>query len=105
MNEHFLYNLLIVVKNNGDATRLIREGLTYKQIADMTKAAIKDEYIIFNENDELTTTKKGDSKITDLDSEFKKTDKTQWIEAENKSKVPKLEKKFIFLPNQNEINF
>jgi hypothetical protein len=105
MNEKYLYTLLIIVKKNGDALRLIREGLTYLEIADLTNTALDEGYIEFGKEDELITTAKGDIKILELESQFKKTNKREWISPENKSKIPKLDKDFIFLPHQNEIHF
>ena len=36
---------------------------------------------------------------------IKKQDKKDWIEKDIKSKIPKLDKKVVFVPSQNELNF
>lgn len=104
MNEKQLYTLLNVIKTNGDIRKLKREGLDYKEIAELTKIAITKEYVCYD-NDVVKLSDKGLKKIKELDDRYKIINKDLWIEAENKSKIPKLEKKFIFLPNQNEIHF
>jgi hypothetical protein len=104
MNEKHLYTLLNVIKTNGDIRKLKREGIEYKEIAELTKLAITKEYVQY-ENDIVKLSDKGLEKINELDNRYKVINKDLWIEAENKSKIPKLEKDFIFLPNQNEIHF
>jgi len=104
MNEKHLYTLLNVIKTNGDIRKLKREGIEYIEIAKLTKFAISKEYVQY-ENDIVKLSEKGANKINELNDRYKVINKDLWIEAENKSKIPKLEKKFIFLPNQNEIHF
>jgi len=104
MNEKHLYTLLNVIKTNGDIRKLKREGIEYKEIAELTKLAINENYVQY-ENDIVKLSSKGLEKINELDDRYKIINKDLWIEAEKKSKIPKLEKDFIFLPNQNEIHF
>lgn len=104
MNEKHLYTLLKVIETNGDIRKLKREGLDYKEIAELTKLAITKEFVSYD-NDLVKLSDKGLKKIKELEERYKVVNKDLWIEAENKSKIPKLEKDFIFLPNQNEIHF
>lgn len=104
MNEKHLYILLNVIKTNGDIRKLKREGIEYIEIAELTKLAITKEYVSYK-NDIVTLSEKGLKKINELENVYKVRNKELWIEPENKSKIPKLEKDFIFLPNQNEIHF
>lgn len=104
MKKAHLFTLLSVVKNNGDIQRLRREGLEYIEIAELTNEAIKQKYLLFEEN-KLQLTDKGDFKLNHLGESLRKYDKSNWIEKEEESKIPKLDKNFIFLPNQKELDF
>jgi len=104
MNEKHLYTLLSVVKNNGDVKRLIREGLDYKDISEITSYAIEKNFIIYK-NDTVTLSEMGVKLFIDLDKKLKITDKNKWIEKEKESRIVKMDKNFIFLPNQNELHF
>ncbi len=104
MDNKHLYILLNVIKTNGDIRKLKREGIDYKKIAELTKSAITQKLVNYK-GDKITLSDKGKEKLKSLETDYKVRDKKQWIMAENKSKIPKLEKDFIFLPNQNEIHF
>ncbi|MCH4896110.1 hypothetical protein E0494_05275 [Marinilabiliaceae bacterium JC040] len=105
MNEKILYTLLSVVKNNGDAKKLIHEGLSYQQIAEYTGEAINSGFIEYSDG-VVQLAEKGEEKIASLDYKFKITDKNKWIKPKEKSKIKdKLPKDFIYLPHQNELYF
>lgn len=104
MNQNNLYILLSVIKNNGDIRQLKNEGLDYLEIADLTNQSIVDNYVQYLE-DEIGLTEKGNQKLKELKISLNKTNKDNWIKKDLKSKIPKLEKNFIFLPNQNELDF
>jgi hypothetical protein len=40
-----------------------------------------------------------------LEKDFKEKNKKQWVDVEKRSQIPKLEKDFIFLPNQDNLHF
>ncbi len=104
MRKKNIILLLHLIKSNGNIKQLIREGLTYKNISDLLETLVIKELIIYD-NQKIKLTKTGDEYLKNGQQIIKKQDKNLWIETENKSKIPKLEKKFIFLPNQNEIHF
>lgn len=104
MSDSNLYILLSVIKNNGDIRRLKREGLEYLEIAEYTNQIISNKLAKYIEKNILLT-EKGEKKLKELEKTFKKTKKVNWIEKEMKSKIPKLDKNFIFLPNQNDLDF
>lgn len=104
MKSKKIYLLLSVIKNNGDVKRLTREGISYQEVAELTNEAIKKGFVIYNE-DFIELSSKGLKAFSDLDKKFKSRDKSKWIEEELESKIPRLEKNFIFLPNQNELHF
>ncbi len=103
MNNKNLYLLLNIVKKNGNVKRLIHENLDFKEIADLTNQAIVNDLILFKE-DNLILTTKGEMLYTKLEEVYKEKDKDKWIFKENISKIPKIEKDFIYLPNQKELN-
>lgn len=104
MKEKELYILLTVIQKNGDVKRLIREGLSYKDVAEMTNKAISDGLIIYN-NDLISLSEKGIETLIIFDKKLKITDKSKWIVPENKSKTSILDKNDVFLPNQNDLSF
>ena len=104
VNEKHLYILLNVVKNNGDIKRLTREGLNFREIAELSNQAIKDNLITYKESS-VCISQLGLETIERLGERFKILDKDKWIDKEKKSRIPKLSKDFIFLPSQNDINF
>lgn len=104
MNEKYLFTLLSIIKNNGDVKRLLRAGLDYKEISEITSQAISEGFIIY-ESDNVSLSKKGEEIFRELESKLKITDKNKWIEPKNDSRIPVLEKDFIFLPKQDELHF
>lgn len=104
MNPKSTYLLLKIVKNNGNVKRLIHENLNFKEIADLTNIAMSEGLIIFN-NENLILSALGEKKYSELLDKFKEQNKDKWIEKEIESKIPRLEKDFIFLPDQNELDF
>nr|WP_042297400.1 hypothetical protein [Nonlabens ulvanivorans] len=104
MKEEHLYILLNIVKNNGDIKRLTREGISFKEIAELSNQAIKSGFLMYQDS-AISISELGIEKIKNLDLKFKTFDKSKWIEKETRSKIPKLDKNFIFLPNQKELDF
>jgi len=104
MNDSNLYILLTVIKNNGDIRRLKREGIEYLEIAELTNQIISGQLAKYTD-DTIILTAEGETKLVELEKTIKKTKKENWIEREIKSKISKLDKNFIFLPNQNELEF
>lgn len=104
MNDKHLYILLSVIKNNGDIKRLKREGISYKEIAKLTQKSIKNNLISYTD-DLIELSESGLEKLKELETIYKEKNKEYWIEHEKESIIPKLEKNFIFLPNQNELLF
>jgi predicted methyltransferase len=96
--------LLHLIKSNGDIKQLIREGLSYKDVSGLLEVLVNEELIIYDDT-KIKLTKAGLKYFEKGQATIKKQNKDLWIEAETKSKIPKLEKDFIFLPNQNEIHF
>ena len=104
MNDKHIYILLEVIKSNGDIRRLKREGVDYIQIAELTKISIENGWVTYD-NDKIHLSEKGEEHLEKLELKNKIRNKEEWIDKEKESRIPKLSKDFIFLPNQNEINF
>ncbi len=102
MNNMHLYSLLNVIHTNGDVRKLKRDGLDYEKIALLTKRAITDSLVIFEDNN-ITLSSLGRDKLNELSNEYKLTNKDMWIDAENESRIPKIGTDSIYLPNQNEL--
>ena len=104
MKDKHLYRLLEIVNRKGDVRSLIAEGITFKEIGDLTALALKQEYFQFS-NEAINITEKGLQKLK-IDSEnFKRTNKEEWILPDLKSKIKKIDKNDIFLPHQNDLSF
>ena len=105
MKDENLYILLHIVNTNGNINRLRREGMSYHQIALLTTKAIKIGYIKYDQDDNILLSDEGSIIFKELDKSVKKKDKNNWIEPEEKSRVARLKKDFIFIPLQDELNF
>ncbi len=104
MKEQNLQILLSIIKNNGDVRRLKREGLDYIDIAELTNQVISTQLASYTD-ETIALTAKGHKKLLELEQIIKKTNKKNWIDKELKSQIPRLDKSFIFLPNQKELDF
>ncbi|PVV55983.1 hypothetical protein [Chryseobacterium sp. HMWF035] len=102
-NKH-IYLLLEIIKNNGNVKRLTHEGLRFSEIADLTSKVIADNYAEYIE-DNIVLTEIGTQFLSTLTEDFKERDKNNWIIKENKSKIKKIDKDFIYLPNLKELSF
>lgn len=105
MKDKILYLLLDIVVKNSDARRLTNEGLDYKAIGELTHSALKEGYLQIDENRKLKLTAKGSLKYELDGKNLKKTDKDMWIRPQTNSRISKIDRNDIFLPNQTELNF
>jgi hypothetical protein len=104
MKEKHIYMLLKIIKQNGDINNLIREGLSFSKIADLTNEIIVAGLVIQSE-ERIELSPKGLERMRELEVTYKKTNKEEWIEKDIKSMIPKLDKDFIYLPDQNKLTF
>lgn len=104
MKDKFLYRLLEIVNKNSDVRQLIREGIDYKMIGDLTTKALEEKYLIY-QNDLIRITEKGIDKINTDAKKFKRINKEEWITPDKKSQIKKIDKNDIFLPNKDELSF
>jgi len=104
MNDKDLIILLHIINSNGNINRLIREGLTYKNITNLTSFAIETGYLSY-ENERVLLTKEGLQFLENERGRITKRNKNEWIQKDIKSQTPLLDKSVLFLPNQNELTF
>ncbi|MBP7821340.1 MAG: hypothetical protein KA010_00360 [Saprospiraceae bacterium] len=106
MEKENLYILLDVIFRNGSLKRLARKGVDYNEIANQTQIAIKNELVSY-EKERVVLTPKGLELLKQLEIDFKKNTKSEWIEKDEKNRLDKnrREKNFIFVPSQNELTF
>lgn len=103
MSGKNLYLLLNAIQKNADTKRLIYEGLTYMQIIDLTNEAILKGLVNYND-DKITLSEEGIKSFEEIKLYYKKTNKNQWIEKETKSKIPKIDVNYVYLPDQGNLH-
>jgi hypothetical protein len=96
--------LLKIVKYNGDVTPLVKLGYEYAQVMDFLNELLNEKLLI-KEGYQLNITSAGLSTIEDLNKEFKRKDASNWIEPDLASRISKIDKNEIFLPDPNELSF
>lgn len=94
--------LLKIIKFNGDLAPLVKLGYEYSQITSLISAEIVEANAEYRSGI-LVITEKGNSLIEQISKNRKNG--SQWIEPEIESRIPRIQKNFIFLPNQNDLNF
>lgn len=104
MKDNKLTLLLHIIKSNGNINKLVREGVSFKEITKLTNNAIEKGYLTY-ENERIFVTEKGNDFLNQTTEEIKKTNKNEWIEKDFKSQVKRIDKNFIFLPRQTELTF
>ena len=104
MKDNKLTLLLHIIKINGNINKLVREGVSFKEITNLTNNAIEKGYLTY-ENERIFVTEKGNDFLNQTTEAIKKTNKNEWIEKDLKSQVKRIDKNFIFLPRQNELTF
>lgn len=104
MKEKEIYLLLNAIKKNTDIKRLVREGLSYSDIARLTKDAITNELVNY-QDEKIQLSIKGNELYEQVKDNYKRTNKDEWIEKDLKSQIPRIDKNTIFVPRQNELTF
>ena len=104
MKDKKLITLLHIIAGSGNVKRLLREGMTFKDVTLLTNIAIEKGFLTY-ENEKVALTNSGVEFLKLEQDILKKQNKEEWIEKDLKNKIPKLEKNTIFLPRQNELTF
>ena len=104
MEKETLYLLLDIIFRNGSLKRLSRKGLDYSEIAVQQALAISEKLVDYR-NEKVVLTQKGVDILKQLEIQYKKVNKNEWIEKDVKNRVDRMEKDFIFVPRQNDLSF
>ena len=104
MKNSDTYILLNAIHKNGSIQKLLSKNYSYSEIADTIKKLISNNTIFF-ENDKIKLSESGTELLEELSTEYKNTNKNSWIRFEKESKIEKISTDFIFLPNQNKLDF
>lgn len=96
--------MLNLIEDSGNVKRLLRENLSYKEISELISKLVQDELLTYVDK-KIILTDKGKKKLNESKHLIKETNKELWIKPENKSRVKKIERNFIYLPNQTELDF
>lgn len=96
--------LLDIIENSGNIKKLLRENISYKEISEIISKLVREELLCYIDK-KIILTDIGKDMLKNGKNSIKETDKNLWIEAENESRIKIIEKNFIFLPNQKELDF
>lgn len=96
--------ILNMIEDSGSIKRLLREDLSYREISEITNKLVEDELLYYDEK-RILLTPKGKEVLAKNKLLIKETNKENWIQPENKSRIKKHERNFIYLPNQTELDF
>ncbi|EJF53475.1 hypothetical protein SapgrDRAFT_1771 [Saprospira grandis DSM 2844] len=102
-NTHKAY-LLKIIRFDGNLTPLIDLGYDYIELIAEIESFLEKKYVAENEG-LLSVTQKGEEFITSSNKDSGKSNLTKLIEPEHQSKIRKLDKNDIFLPETNVIDF
>jgi len=104
MKDAILFKLLLVVKGSGNITDLRKDGHSYVRIAEFIQY-LEEEELAEKKDGRFTLSDTGIQRLKELNKKYDRKHFNQWIVPEDRSRVDKLDKNFVYLPNQNELNF
>lgn len=105
MNQKNIYIALLKINNNTSLFELTHEGLSFQDISGLIKELITHNLLEESDN-ELKLSKLGIETLKNLEKNFKKRNKENWIQlADDKFHIKSIDKNFIFVPIQTELNF
>ncbi|WP_010522857.1 hypothetical protein [Aquimarina agarivorans] len=96
--------VLKMIENSGNIKKLLRENLSYREISEITNKLVDNELLSYVEK-KIRLTPKGKEVLAEGKHLLKETNKVNWIQPENQSRIKKHERNFIYLPNQTELDF
>ncbi len=103
-NNNVLLILLRIIKYDGSLAPLTGLGYEYVQILQLLKDLETKEFVK-KENGVMTLTDLGNNKMEELIKKSGKKNAEMWIDPEIHSRVAKLDKDDVYLPNQNALWF
>lgn len=96
--------LLKLVKCNGNIEPLIQMGYEYVQVINFLNILL-EEKLLTRDNNQILITEAGLNEIAFLNKKLNRKNASLWIEPAVESRVDKIDKNDVFLPNQNELSF
>ena len=96
--------LLKIVKFNGNLTPLVKMGYEYSQIIQLLDELIADG-LLPKPNNKVMATETGLLEIDNLNKQLSRRDSSLWIEPDTASRITKINKNDVFLPDQDELSF
>ena len=96
--------ILNTISKGGSVRKLIHEGLTFRKISTLLEELV-DEDLLQYKDERISLTANGSKFLKDGFFSIKKSNKEDWIEPEQRSKILKIRDDFIFLPLQSELDF
>mgnify|MGYP003582535520 CR=1 FL=1 len=96
--------LLKIVKFNGNLTPLVKMGYEYSQIIQLLDELIADG-LLTKANNKVMATETGLLEIDNLNKQLSRRDSSLWIEPDTASRITKINKNDVFLPDQDELSF
>lgn len=104
MEEAVKIKFLLIFKNQGSITELLKDGFTYGQIAKFVNDLINEEFIVEKEA-KLILSDTAEKWLSDNFKKNKLKGSDSWIVPEEKSKIIKLKENELYLPNRGELHF
>ena len=99
-----LLMLLNIIFNKGSIKKIIRDGVTYKEIPALTDIGIEKGFIIYEE-EKISLSELGYTYLIENISKIKLKTKSEWIEKDKKNQIPKIGINDIFLPSKDSLIF
>lgn len=96
--------VLKLVKHNGNIQPIINMGFEFSQIAGFLNELTNDGALA-KINNKYQLTQLGSQEILKLNKDLKRFNSAQWIEPATEFKIPRIDKKDVFLPDQDDLSF
>jgi hypothetical protein len=100
MNEHLLYQLLKIIKFNGNIWELIDSGYEFGQVTHFIDSLSIEGYTTINEQAKTVITPAGDIFIKDFEARHKVKQYSKWILPRNEMWKKPIAKNYIYIPKE-----
>jgi len=104
MQDDIKLLLLKLVKSNANIQPVIELGYDYAQVISFLNLLV-EQNLLQKQNNQVFVTIEGLTEIEKLNIKFNRFNSSKWIEPESESRISKIDKEFVFLPNKNELSF
>lgn len=100
MNEHLLYQLLKIIKHNGNIWEIINSGYEFGQITHFIDALSSEGYTSINEKAKTIVTPVGEAFIKGFEAHHEIKQYSKWILPRNEMWQKPLAKNQIYVPKK-----